>query len=1178
MPQIVGVIVGAVIAVGKVIAGVVSAISAFTIASIPIGRILLNVGLNLAFAKLFAPKTPRSVQQRQASILELSLGETPREAIFGKVATGGTLDSAWNDGPENKYETIIIALADHRVHSLVGYYANDKYYDYTHNGVQSHPDFDDNGSKLTIEFRDGAHTAATALMAGPAVAAGVYLGGETLKDVAHVAVRYEISEKVWASGRPNFRWVLQGAYCYDPRLDSTVSGGSGSHRYAEPTTWAYTDNAAICELNFLLGVRTLYSNQLMVGPGRSLEEVSLPAFMAAANICDENVNLKAGGTEKRYRCSAVIAANEAWIDVEENFAAAMGGELIERDGTIAADPGAAKSAAFSFTDGDLIARRERTFQAKLGRNELVNTVSVAFVDPTQLWESATAPLRRSAEDIASDREAREDTLELVYVTSATQAQRIGEIERRKARLQAQAVVPLGPKFMTVQPGDWGAWTSDRFFGGQTRTFVCVGAQYEDTGITVLGLRQINSNAFAWNPATDEIDKDSPTYLPPGALPAATIANFTAAPLEITSASGTSAGAIKAEWTPPADVTIFAVRLEYRPIGGDASLFRQVDARVGSAVIDVLPVTDVDYEIRATPVTSPQRDSTTTAWRQVSLSAPFNLPIPPANFVGFQNGDQIRFQWTPYPDTTLSYEIRAGETFALGRYVDRVAGGSTSITWPIVSEDDEVLFWIKTIHRSGLYSVDAALWVASVAGVGNRNYVLATDFQDEDFPGIRHEFTLTTVGDLSVLELDSTAGVSALSGDYYASVELVDSFRARTWMEQRASAFINDVPAWADTEATWDDLGESDWEPDIGDPGSARLDTVISINEAPPAALIEGWRFNNTLLGYRGTTPEVATITYAAARAADGALVDGGTLRFTQVLGANWSVLFDVRLQSVPTTDAVLVTVSDGAGRWAQVWFKLSTGKLVLTDETGDKANLDTPLIAGDTLSVGFWQSGAGRGVVIGSRVAGRSWEGSHSLAGSPVINGLSVCGSGIDSPTWADDESTWDESIETWDQISIYGTSVGFKGSVGDLALYDSASRGASFAQSWDARGPVGFSSFSPLVAGEYEFEDAIIRMRITAPQAFGQVLSITRAKINIDVPDVIDKGEVDLTSTGDWITFGREFYLPPAVTATQRGGINRAVVVIEQIERTRFFARMYRSDAPATATAGRITYAANGY
>lgn len=1174
-------IVGVVVSVGQVIAGVVGAIATFSIATIPVGRILLNIGLNLVFAKLFAPKTPRSVQQRQASILELSLGETPREAIFGLAATGGTLDSAWNDGPENKYEYMIIALADHRVHDLVGYYVNDKYYEYENNGVQGHADFEDNGSKLTIEFRDGAHTAATSIMSVQAVAAGVYLGGEMLKDVAHVAVRYEISDKVWASGRPNFRWVVEGAHCYDPRLDSTVSGGSGSQRYADQTTWTYTDNAAICELNFLLGVKTFYTQQLMVGPGRSLEEVSLPAFMAGANVCDENVNLKAGGTEKRYRVSAVIAANESWIDVEENFAAAMGGELIERDGTIAADPGAAKSAAFTFADADLIARRERTYQGKLGRNELVNTVSVSFVDPDQLWESTTAPLRRSAEDIAADREAREDTLELVFVTSATQAQRIGEIERRKARLQAQAVVPLGPKFMTIQPGDWGTWTSDRFFGGQARTFVCLGVQYEDTGVTVLGLRQINSNVFAWDPANDELDKDAPTYLQPGALPAAAVANFDATPLEITSASGTSAGAISVTWTPPSDVTIFALQLEYRPIGGAASLFRNVDARAGSAVIDVLPVTDVDYEIRATPLTSPQRDALTTAWRSVSLSAPFNLPVPPNNFVGFQNGDSIRFQWTPYADTTLKYEIRAGASFDLGRFVDVVAGASTMVQWPIIGDDDEVLFWIKTVHRTGLYSVDANLWVATVATVGNRNFVFETDYQEDNFPGQLHKLNRTTVGGLPVLELQYDGSVSAERGDYYAYAELVDSFRARTWMEQRASAFVGDVPIWQDTEATWDDLGDIDWEPDIGDPGAARLDTHICTDAPLADALVEGWRFNGSLVGSKSATAPTDSggTSYGAGRCAQAvALAATGHLVYDVSVPNTFSALMDVRLTALPTADCTLLTVANTTPRWMQLWWRHSDQRVVLSDEVGVIASAALTPLADDTWSIAMWQSASGRGFVVGTRLTQTTVSGSLARASAPTYSQVSVGGSALGGATWDGTEETWDDAGYTWFQAGGFGVNVPFPGRCSDLEIYEGSGRGAAFGSAWDLRGPVGFSVFAPFVVGDYTFEAAYIRIRVTAPQPFAQVLSITRAKLNVDVPDTIDKGESDLLAGGSWVTFNRAFYLPPSVTATQRSGSTRAVVQVEQIERTRFFARLYQSDNPATAIAGRITFAANGY
>ncbi|MEE2849842.1 MAG: hypothetical protein VX561_08235, partial [Pseudomonadota bacterium] len=98
-----------------------------------------------------------SVAERQASVTTLSLGETPREAVVGVACVGGSLIDAWNHGGKygTDYVTRRVALADHVLDGLIGYYLDDTYYPFVANGAQ--PGF---GATLQLTFvnatRDGA--------------------------------------------------------------------------------------------------------------------------------------------------------------------------------------------------------------------------------------------------------------------------------------------------------------------------------------------------------------------------------------------------------------------------------------------------------------------------------------------------------------------------------------------------------------------------------------------------------------------------------------------------------------------------------------------------------------------------------------------------------------------------------------------------------------------------------------------------------------------------------------------------------------------------------------------------------------------------------------------------------------------------------------------------------------
>lgn len=522
MPQIIAAVGAAMTAVAV---GIGKALTAFGVSAYTagvIGGLAVKYGVQIAIvwatSKLLAPKLD-NVGARQADVLELSLGEHPREAIFGRAATGGTLMDAFNwGGSQNDWEAMVIALADHECQALVGFYVDDKYVAHVGNGNVSGYS-DSNGAALQVFFLPGTMTQTLpgTVGAGPnamsfvSASGGRWTADDRLLGVAAVIVCYRFTPEI-LGGRPSFRWVIDGKKCYDPRKDSTVTGGSGLHRWNDPATHEWTENAALCRYNYLRGVYT--NGQLILGPGRTAEEAPPEDVIAAANLCDENVTLKAGGTVKRYTVSAVVRADEPWIDVEEAFAAAMGAELIERSGMIVIDPGAAKTVAKTFTDADLLEDFPVEVQAKLSRRDLVNTVTASYVDPAQMYEEQTAPIRRLLADITADGETRDRPLALRFVTSANQAQRLGEIERRKARLQRTANVCLGPRYSVLEVGDWVTWQGSIYNALADRTYMVISAAVDDAQRITLGLREIASSVYSWTPASDELDVNVPSFVAP----------------------------------------------------------------------------------------------------------------------------------------------------------------------------------------------------------------------------------------------------------------------------------------------------------------------------------------------------------------------------------------------------------------------------------------------------------------------------------------------------------------------------------------------------------------------------------------------------------------------------------------------------------------------------------------
>ena len=280
--------------------------------------------------KLFGPKQPNA-GDRQASVMNLTVGEGPREVIFGRSATGGQLLDAFNFGGTNgtDWEVLVIKVADHKCDAFEGFFINDTFYSYTGDGLRA-----DFSNQLEIYWKDGdaSQTALSFLLSRSATRLNgtPWTSADVCAGMAYVVFAYKAddpkaSNPIWPQGRPSFKPVIRGKRCYDPRKDSTVAGGSGSHRWATPSTWEWTENAAICDYNFDRGI---YAKDLVTDPtqlliGRGLSDVEAPAdrVAARANVCDEAVSLKAGGTEPRYRVGGVIGSDRAFIDVKEDFAA-----------------------------------------------------------------------------------------------------------------------------------------------------------------------------------------------------------------------------------------------------------------------------------------------------------------------------------------------------------------------------------------------------------------------------------------------------------------------------------------------------------------------------------------------------------------------------------------------------------------------------------------------------------------------------------------------------------------------------------------------------------------------------------------------------------------------------------------------------------------------------------------
>lgn len=454
-------------------------------------------GASIVAGLFTGPQGTAAVQARQASITSLTIGEVPREAVFGTACTAGSLVDGFNYGGTNgtDWEALVIAIADHQCDALVGYYVGDTYYAYDGDPT---PAWSKGAFEIHVRFEAGIFPDAQHF---PLIeqSAGTWTAADTLDGVSYVVVAYRADEAIFPQGRPTFRFVVRGKRLYDPRKDDT-QGGVGPHRWLLEGTREWDDNAELCRYNYDRGIfaaeRVTQPEQLLLGRGLSHEEAGGDLVAIHANICDELVAKPGGGTEKRYTANGVIRANQPFVEVAQMFADTTGGQIIQPEGGVAVEPGYARAKTFNITDADLVVGEPIVWNDTVSTANRVNTVVARYVEPTQGWVDTAAPIARVDDDIRADRGPQEETLSLPLVTSVGQAQRLAEIRRRKARLEKSGSLVLPPRLCQIEEGDWGTYTSSRRTGGQPLTVRVQASSLNEAWRNSLSLEEISADVYA----------------------------------------------------------------------------------------------------------------------------------------------------------------------------------------------------------------------------------------------------------------------------------------------------------------------------------------------------------------------------------------------------------------------------------------------------------------------------------------------------------------------------------------------------------------------------------------------------------------------------------------------------------------------------------------------------------
>ena len=391
-----------------------------------IGAFALGAGLSMV-SRALAPKPNIGAQMTGITQTKREPAGS-RKIIYGKMRVGGQVVFISNTGDDNKYLHMAIVFASHEIQAYDEIWFNDKKIWTLTGGFQ-----DDWATYVTIDRKFG--TAGQAASSNLTSANVLWTSDHKLSGMAYIAFRLEWDADQFPQGVPNISAVVRGKKVYDPRLDVI----------------AYSQNPALCLRDYML--------DSSYGLGETNTNIDSTALIAAANLCDEQVSIAAGGTQDRYQCNGVIdTGNQIKANIEQ-LLASMGGKLTYSGGKYFIDGADYKTPTYTFTEADIISDVQT--QTRQSRRGGYNGVKGIFVSEEKDYKVLDYPPQISSTYATEDGDPLYLDMPLPMVTNNLQAQRLAKIALLKSRQQVVISMSVNLTGLQIKVGDTIQVTNDR---------------------------------------------------------------------------------------------------------------------------------------------------------------------------------------------------------------------------------------------------------------------------------------------------------------------------------------------------------------------------------------------------------------------------------------------------------------------------------------------------------------------------------------------------------------------------------------------------------------------------------------------------------------------------------------------------------------------------------------------
>ena len=390
--------------------------------------------------------------------------------IYGTRKVGGNLVFMETSGTDNEYLYAILILGEGEIDDITSIFVNDNIVTWSgdladntertvnssdSNFYKADPNDPDSSAESLITVRPhyGTDSQTYDTLVGSLTS---WTSNHRLRGLSYLALKFKWNSDAFG-GVPQIHALVKGRKIYNPNLDGSITGGSGSHRADTSTTWEYSDNPVYQLLDYLRNAR------FGMGIANSYFDTNFADWQTAGDVCDANITPYSGASEIDLMDShAVIDTSRKAIDNVKNFLTGCRGLLNYTSGIYKVLVETSGSATITLTEDNIIGGIQVSSKNK---NSRFNRVLVAFINPDKNYQSDEVqypPIDDSAE-ASADQHANmktadggivlEGRFDFPTITSPYQAREMAEIILRRSRSSLDVSLKADGNALELAIGD-----------------------------------------------------------------------------------------------------------------------------------------------------------------------------------------------------------------------------------------------------------------------------------------------------------------------------------------------------------------------------------------------------------------------------------------------------------------------------------------------------------------------------------------------------------------------------------------------------------------------------------------------------------------------------------------------------------------------------------------------------